>query len=254
MKAVPLAQPSPRERKNRFAQLHFPGRTVKLTTWHDSRSHSARWTMSETPKSLPTREQELALHRRILAKDPTAPSDLAVAYLTPLIRWLSTRHRKTPEDFRDQAAEDAILALCKNPASYDSNRRMTLFGYLKMAAHRDLLNLLRKESRHQKNRQPVELSLLDGKYSKDHADPSFSLRIREEADMATAKILPVVLLGLSAAEKRVLELMLSGEKKTAVLAQAYGIGDLPKEERKRQIKRLTDKLKKRIQRARIDHG
>ncbi len=210
--------------------------------------------MSETLDSLPDRDQELALHGRLLAgDDPTATVDLAVAYLTPLIKWLSTSDKEAHEDFCNHAAGDAILTLAKNPCSYDPNRGMTLFGFLKMSAQKDLQNLFRAENRHQKNRKLVELSSLDGKYSKE-GDPFVSLPIREEADIARAKILPVVQNGLSEAELRVLDLMLAEEKKTAALAQAYGIGDLPKNEQKRQIKRVTDKLKKRIERARNDNG
>jgi DNA-directed RNA polymerase specialized sigma subunit len=210
--------------------------------------------MSETPDSLPDRDQELALHGRLLAgDDPTATVDLAVAYLTPLIKWLSTSNKEVSEDFRNHAAGDAILTLAKNPRSYDPNRGMTLFGFLKMSAKGDLLNLLRDENRHQKNRKLVELSSLDGKYLKE-ADPSVSLRIHEKLEIARAEILPVVRNGLSEAELRVLDLMLADEKKTAALAQAYGIGDLPHNEQKREIKRVTDKLKKRIERARNDNG
>jgi hypothetical protein len=54
---------------------------------------------------------------------------------------------------------------------------------------------------------------------------------------------------LNAGEERVLALMLDGERKTLAFAQALGIDQLPKKEQKAKVKRLKDKLKKRIERG-----
>ncbi len=210
--------------------------------------------MSETLQTLPTREQELALHDRLVAGDPTAPPDIAVAYLVPLILSLSAKNPTLPDDLCQEAAEKAIVDLIKKPLSYNRNRRKRLFGYLKMSAQGDLQTLWQKEKRHRENRESVELSLLDGNYVRGQTDPSVVMQLREEAEIARAEILPVVKKGLPEAELRVLELHLAGEKKTAVLAEAYGISDLPEEEQRGQIYRLMDKLKKRIDRAREGHG
>jgi hypothetical protein len=58
--------------------------------------------------------------------------------------------------------------------------------------------------------------------------------------------------GLTVGEQKALELMLEGERKTTVFAQALGIDHLPKEMQEDQVQRVKDKLKKRIERGR--HG
>ena len=54
--------------------------------------------------------------------------------------------------------------------------------------------------------------------------------------------------GLSDAESRALDLLLDGERKTAVFAEALGIGHLPMKDQRAEVKRVKDKLKKRIER------
>jgi RNA polymerase sigma-70 factor (ECF subfamily) len=61
---------------------------------------------------------------------------------------------------------------------------------------------------------------------------------------------PSVREGLTDAEVRVLDLMIRGERKTSVYAEAYEIAGLPSEEQRRMIKQVKDKLKKRFERAR----
>jgi hypothetical protein len=46
-----------------------------------------------------------------------------------------------------------------------------------------------------------------------------------------------------------LDLMREGEKRTVVFADAAGFSDLPPEEQAREVKRVKDRIKKRIQRA-----
>ena len=54
--------------------------------------NAARVAMSRSRPGLPTREQELELHQRLLAGDPVATSDLADAYIEHLMHWISERH------------------------------------------------------------------------------------------------------------------------------------------------------------------
>lgn len=65
-----------------------------------------------------TQSDAVLLHQRLLADDPTAPSDLADAYLEALIAWLAKTNARVPAEVRIEAAEDALLALIRNPHSY----------------------------------------------------------------------------------------------------------------------------------------
>lgn len=204
--------------------------------------------------SLPTREQELDLHRRLIGNDPIAPSDLAVAYLDHLIGWLAENNPRLGPEMHAEAASEAICSLIKRPQSYMPDRQ-TLVVYLQLSAQGDLKNVLRREGRHHRRRatmESVELSPDAGKYLGREADPSLPLQIEEARSALRAEIseiLPLVQQGLSEPELRVLELMLNGERKTSVFAEAFGISHLSVDEQKSEVKRIKDRLRKRVDRA-----
>ena len=59
---------------------------------------------------------------------------------------------------------------------------------------------------------------------------------------------------LSEGESRVLELILQGERKTVIFAQALGIDHLPKKEKTVEVNRVKNKIKKRIDRRKTGDG
>ena len=215
--------------------------------------------MAESPYSLPTREEELILHRRLAAADPVASADLAKTYLLRLIASLRrSNSRRVPTEFIEEAADEALMCLVKNPNGFDASRnraKLPLFAHLRLAAQRDLQNILRREERHWRRRvslKRVELSPSAGKYLGRNDDPSEALQLREEAEKADGQILCFVRQGLGDGELRALELMLQGDRQTAAFARVLGIEHLSKEEQQAEVKRVKGKLKKRIERE--DHG
>lgn len=197
---------------------------------------------------------------RLLAGDPTAPFDLAVAYLDPLAGWLERRFPDADPHDCTAAAEDAIMSLAKNPRSYRPELGTTLDGYLRMAATGDLKNLQAKERRHQLrqvslDRNDVELSPDHGKYLVDElADPA---RIVEDAESSAERVARSALPAKareqsSPMEARVWALMQQGAYKTAEIAPVLGIEDWPPIEQRREVKRVKDRLKKRFERAEGD--
>jgi RNA polymerase sigma factor (sigma-70 family) len=199
-----------------------------------------------TTPSLPTREQEQELHRRLLEWDKLAPLDLADAYYSPLLDYLRRRNlRQVPEDMLADAASETWVSLCKNPKSYDG--KGSLWAYLRMSAQRDLMNTLAKETRRRRHivaQVDVEQLPGNGKILTDDADMIAEVR---------REILPGVQAGLTDGERRCLELFLDGERKTARYAEVLGITDRPLADQKAEVKRVKDKLKIRIKRARRDH-
>jgi RNA polymerase sigma factor (sigma-70 family) len=212
--------------------------------------------MSSSSEFLISQEDELALHRRLVDGEVTAFADLAKTFLDPLIKWLVAKNNSNiPEELCIEAAEDALIALVKNPASFKLDRGKRLGGYLCMSARGDLRNLLRDERRHRKKSlEVVELSTQDGKYLVTDDDPSLPLQIQEESEQARREIIPVVSDGLSEGESRVLDLILQGERKTTVFAQALGIDHLPKKEKADEVNRVKNKIKKRIERGKTGDG
>lgn len=215
--------------------------------------------MAKSDSSLPSTTEARLLHDRLLTGDPTAPSDLAVAYLDWLADWLTGLNPRLDPDLCTTAAEDAILALIKNPASYQPGRR-ALEAYLRMSASGDLKNLLRSESRHARRRaqlEAVEVSPTAGKYLWDEeADPARLLERKEDEEAAAeySRLPAVIEANLTQEEAGVIELMQLGERKTAAYAAALGITHLPFDAQQREVKRVKDRLKKRLERSRGIYG
>jgi DNA-directed RNA polymerase specialized sigma24 family protein len=208
--------------------------------------------MGTTP-ARPADQDGLQLYGRLKSGDKTTSADIAAAYLDPLIDWLiGTNPTLHPHDCCE-AADEAILSLLRNPDGYDP-LKLGLFAFLQMSAQGDLKNLLARERRHRRRCQQlsiVELGEDAGKYSGADDDPSFNLLLAEaEAESVPAEVGD----GLSEVEKRVLELMLAGERHTEAYAAVMGISDLPVEEQRREVKRVKDRLKKRLERCRQGAG
>lgn len=211
--------------------------------------------MADAPRTALSADEALALWKRLFdASDPTATSDFAVAFFEPLADWLIKHNPRAHPHDCETAAEDTILAVIKNPASYQPERQ-TLVAYLRMSAKRDLLNIQRSEERHRGRRanlEAVELSPKLGKYLQDRdADPAVVVERREALAAALRGRAPpaAMLAGLTARELRVFELMQTGERRTSVYAHALGIEEWPPEEQRREVKRVKDRLAKRNERA-----
>ncbi|HEX5502911.1 MAG TPA: sigma factor [Thermomicrobiales bacterium] len=205
--------------------------------------------MTDSPPP-PSAEEGRALHARLLAGDPVAPADLAAAYLDHLARWLLARNPLVRDPhFHDEAAEDALLNLIKHPGSYDP-ARLGLTAYLHMSARGDLLNLLSKERRHRARRADlaaVELSPVVGKELWDTAnDPARIVERQADAAAPPGPTLP----DLTAEEEAVLALMRDRERHNDAYARVLGLADRPIAEQRREVKRVKDRLNKRLERAR----
>ena len=195
-------------------------------------------------------EEERALHKRLVDHEVTAFENLARIFLDSLIAWLvEINSTSISKSFCIEAAEDALIALVKSPHSFDPARKKRLAEYLRMSAQGDLRNILKREDRHRKKcLGGVELSSISGKYLAVYDDPSDSLRFREESEKITKAVITPARDGLTEAESRVLDLILGRERKTAVFAKVLGIEHLPIKVQRVEVKRVKDKLKKRIER------
>ena len=186
----------------------------------------------------------LEMHERLLAGDPTVTCDIFNAVAPPLIRYLRARFPSLapsvdPEAHTD-AAHEALTDYFKNPDKFDPDRS-GLMGYLRMAAYRDMQNLLSKESRHARGRIPLDDVVFDLDDGNDIAEAiadqmdADSLRRELSADM-------------NEQESIVFDLMVEGERSAEAAAAALGIAHLPVPEQRREVKRIKDRLRRRLQR------
>lgn len=205
--------------------------------------------------SFPPAADGLALHLRLCDQGPTAPADVCRAYFVPVLAWLETRSRHADPHFLQTAAEDALLAYVQRPQAYDPGR-LDLGAYLRMAAYRDLLNLLNKERRRQRGRTPwnvVEEGEEGGNLSGREEGPLAGLERAEEAEEGR-QLLRQVSERFTEAERQVLDLLLARERRTAAYAVVIGCAGLPGPEQEREVKRVKDRVIKRLERWRARNG
>jgi hypothetical protein len=210
--------------------------------------------MHDSPHSNLSAADALRLYRRLLDRDPLAPADFAAAFLKPLIAWLHSTNPGVEPMTCEEAADEAIVRFLLHPTKYDP-QRLALEAFLRMAAQRDLQNLLRTERRHHQHRRDwkvVEQASEDWKYLRKDDDPSLPLQI-EEARQRRAPP-DTMRQQMTDVERRFWEQMQQGERHHAVFADILGVTHLSISEQKRQVKRVKDRLKKRKERAGDKHG
>ncbi len=140
------------------------------------------------------------------------------------------------------------------PHSYDPTRA-DLGTFLRMAARCDLLNLLKGEGKHHQDRvawEIVEHQVENGNFLAEQ-DPSLLLQ-RDEETRHWQTFLQVVAENFTDEEQQVLQLMLAGERKTGTYAAALGIGALSAAEQEREVKKVKDRIKKRVERGGLGHA
>lgn len=200
----------------------------------------------------PTADEAVAVWERVTAGEPDAPSDLCCLYLAPLIAWLCANNRQIDEHLCEEAAGEALLSLLRGPDRYRP-REASLTAYLRMSALGDLRNLLRRERRHQLRRanlEVVELSPPTGNtVQAGLGDPADEFAYAERRAELRRLLPATITQGLTPAECGALELMRVGERKTEPYAAVLGIAHLSMSEQRREVKRVKDRLKKRIERA-----
>ncbi|MFQ5741084.1 MAG: RNA polymerase sigma factor [Acidobacteriota bacterium] len=191
---------------------------------------------------MPAREWEKEIHARLLEGDPTAPAELAEEWFELLITKLSNRCSHTcGRGLISQAVEDALIDYLKNPSQFDGEK-LSLFGFLRMVADRDIRNELAKLRRRSKRERPIE--------DVEHLvwDGNRGTEERLTQGIRARRIAEEVAQVLDEKELEVFELMVAGERRTSEFAEMLGLSKLPSPEQRREVKRWKDRIKKRLQR------
>jgi RNA polymerase sigma-70 factor, ECF subfamily len=194
-------------------------------------------------------EHAYQLHQRLIQGDPLAPAELVETFIEELARRVRARAGPLNDDtlVRD-AATDAMLAYLQQPQKVDLTKS-GLLTYLTMSAYRDLLNMLARESRRKKREVPLEdvehtLSVGNNTMEDDVLEKYGVFTFEGKASLLqwVAEEFP------DPVDRQLLDLMLSGERKTAAYSAMLGIQDSKPEEQRRIVKRHKDRLIKRLQR------
>jgi DNA-directed RNA polymerase specialized sigma24 family protein len=183
----------------------------------------------------PTATEIAVLHERVVIGHPAAVEALIERLLPILTSLVQRAFPSASEDLVVDGVEDALLEYAKAPQKFDSSRGVPLLAFLRLAAVRNLSNLVRGESR----RRARERKLAEDAKSFERARPI------DSADGSDDGLTDVVEAALSSsmdpAERAAVAQWLQGERRTDQLARALGIGHLPMREQQRALKRLKDR-------------
>lgn len=186
----------------------------------------------------PPDDQLLDSWRRLVA-DPTTAGAFAELVLPPLEADLRRHFRRADPNDTTDAADCAVIAFVRNPTTFDPARG-SLPAFLRRAARCDLINILHRDGRHHRRRIPWEGVELAHPAGND----------REEAEtFADHPQLLAAVAELDDADRAVFELMLDGERATAVFAAVLGVADRPADEQFDVVKRAKDRVMARLRRA-----
>jgi hypothetical protein len=185
----------------------------------------------------PSRAEQDALHDRLLKGDPTASARIFEALLEPLVDRLEFKWpRLDRRDIEEQAA-DSLISYITSPHRYDPSRA-SLLTYLTLDADGDLKNAYRSPRR---RREQLASDVEDPLFRRNETTDA---ELFAEDDRALFARLRVAF--PSEADRQVIHLLLEGERSTAAYAEVLGIADLSPEERRAEVKRVKDRIKKKV--------
>jgi hypothetical protein len=185
----------------------------------------------------PDESEEEQLLARLLAGNPTAKEELAARFHPLLLHFLAGARPWSAEDLRGDAADRALIDFLCFPERFDPARG-GLGAYLRMAAGRDLLNLLKQEKR---VRRGISL---------DSVEEPAGRRNQNEDELSWGHpVLIAELAVLNEDERVALELMRDGVRQTAAFVTRLGLDHLDPADQTATVMRLKDRVKRRLTRA-----
>ncbi len=190
--------------------------------------------------------QEYDFHQRILARDdPIAFAALAEWLYSPLVEDVYRRSGANADAaLVEEAVGEALLDYHDAPERYDPSRA-SLRSYLVMAAYRDFQNAQARERRvtsHQISLFDPTLREQDVMGSQGTAEEVESQLHVEELWQLINEIFP------DPTERRIVTLIINKVRSPEPYASVLGLGDLPNEERLRQIRLIKYRITRRLRR------
>jgi hypothetical protein len=148
-----------------------------------------------------------------------------------------------------EAAADALLEYLADPSKYDPSKA-NLLTFLKVAADRDMMNLLAKQGRREgkiETKDPVELYEYDG--NKD-VGTSHDPVVQEVAEDAAVKELDVFIRTNfeDPIDRELALLVLDDVRETVEYVSVLGIDDLDELSQRAEVKRHKDRIKVKLKR------
>jgi hypothetical protein len=198
------------------------------------------------------RALEQELHRRLLAGERSAPSALTGHFL-PRLRSSLRREfpllRDDPE--LEECALESLADYFQAPQRYRP-REGTLWVFLHLAAHRDALNLLKKRGRTGQRELPLEPEKVaeEGSARKDWVEACLGIVPGLPDEVTLEELQARARAGVKAADRPVLELLMSGDEPLESYVAALSLAGRPRAEQERAVKRAKDRVWAALRRVR----
>lgn len=206
-----------------------PGGVLGEGAWQD--------TQASPPADVP------ALHDRLRGGDGMAVAPLAEVLLPGLARRLRRRFPGTDEHLLAEAAEDAFLNYVRRPARFEPGRGVALDQYLFQAACRDVVDRLRSDAR----RRVREVEYARRLPHEEGPTGAEAFEIRHDREVLLSRLADSGVV-VGEAEQRALRLLLNGEHSPEAWVPVLRLAGQPSEEGRGGVKRLRDRLLKRLRR------
>ena len=190
--------------------------------------------------------QEYDFHQRILARDdPIAFAALADWLYNPLVQDVRKRAGLNADPVLvEEAVGEALLNYHDAPEKYNPSRA-SLRSYLAMAAYRDFQNARAKEDRLAEH----QISIFDPAFHEGDRVGSQETVEAIEHELQVEELWKLIdEIFPDPTERRIVTLILNKVRSPEPYAQALGLGDLPNDERLRQIRLVKYRITRRLHR------
>jgi CheY-like chemotaxis protein len=181
-----------------------------------------------------------SLYERGLAGDPGAVDHLCELVLPMLERSIGGGRTPGQREWIHDAVQDALMEFRADIHHFDPARGVPLRAFLRIAARRNLLNRIDTERR----RDLRETSGTGCPMVSPRGAPNYERRLDLRHTVSA------LWSGLTNIERRVFRLVIQGERSTEVLAHAAEVEHLELIDRRRAVKRITNRLFQRLRRMR----
>ncbi|MCY1031662.1 hypothetical protein OV207_09375 [Corallococcus sp. BB11-1] len=186
----------------------------------------------------PTRDEEWALHERVLMKMPVANAEVFKCFMPFMMKTLCRKMRCDGEEATDCALK-AIFDYLGHPERYDRKQSL-LRSYLTRAAKMNVLDSRKSEQKR------IEREINYANVVELRARPPNE--VMETAVETALALKRIERRNMKPGDLGLLELVLQGESSTLALARPLGLEDLPEAERKRGVKQNRDRVLKLLRR------
>lgn len=183
------------------------------------------------------------VHQRLVDGSRVASRDLFLVALQPLIGFVAKSQPTLRDDEAHDIATDALLAYLNDPKRCDLSRA-SLWTYLCMVAASDAVDLFRTRARRTALLQECADDVAEWSRGANH-----SRNLDVEIDARRILEVHGHRLATSEPERRLLMLMLSGERATATFAEAIGLNSSDGDA-ETLVKQAKDRMRLRLRRLR----